>query len=199
MRSWLLAASVALLALVPVAVALANPAVWPKAVPDPRPKASALPLTVRADPLTRTTTLSLPAATVRAMRAELPPEGGDGAGRPGVLPAHTIVAGVALSVALVLGGLWLVRGARRRALAGFVCLLAAVAVVGVSCLPRHDDPPTPTPPELAPPTLKPDGTLAGRCRLSTDPSDEVVLSINRDALTELARQATKAETGRGAP
>jgi hypothetical protein len=198
MRSWPLAASAALLALVPAAVALANPAVWPKAErPEPRPKTAALPLTVRADPLTRTTTLSLPAATIREMRAELPPEGGDGAGRPGVLPAHTIVAGVALSVALVLGGLWLARGARRRALVGFVCLLAAVAVVGVSCLPRHDDPPTPT--DLAPPTLKPDGTLAGRCRLSTDTGDEVVLSINRDALTELARQATKAETGRGAP
>lgn len=195
MRSWLRAASVVLLALLPAAGLFANPIVWPQ-VDRPRreaPTTAKLPLTVRADPQARTTTLSLPAATVREMRAELPPDG-DGAGRAGVPAAHTVVAGVALSVALVLGGLWLARGGNRRALAGFVCLLAAVAVVGVSCGPAIYPPQDTPPPELSPPTLGPDGTLAGRCRMSATSDDEVTLAINRDALTALARQAAKAET-----
>jgi hypothetical protein len=196
MRAYLRAASAVLLPLVAAAALFANPAVWPQGDRAAPPKTATLPLTVHADPLAGTTRLSLPRAIVGRLRAEAPPTGEDGTGRASLPVTNTVIAGVALSAAVVVGGLWLARAGRRRVLVGFACLLAALVVVGVSCLPRQKDPDRP--PDVAPPvlTLQADGTLAGRCRMERCEGDEVVLSINQAALTDLARQSPVKEDGR---
>jgi hypothetical protein len=133
--------------------------------PQQDPTPTTLRLIVRPGHKTRTTILSLPGGSGDRPRAELAPAEGD---RPGLPAGHTIVVGLALSASLVLGGLWLARKRRRRALAGIACVFAAVVVVGLSCGPGHkevireDD--KGKLPELDPPTMQADGTLAGRCR-----------------------------------
>ena len=190
MRAVLCCALVGLLA---TAAVFANPVVWP---PDnrmsPLRNNVAVPLSIRANPGTQQTTVILPRGLLNQLRAEAPPA--DQGSRFAVLPPqHTIIAGVALSAALVLGGLWLARGGKRRALLGFTCLLAVVVVVGLSCGPNnkevredhvvYDD--------WRPPTLQDDGTLSGRCKLDRGEGDEVMVVIDREALTKLAQQTPK--------
>lgn len=198
MRAWLLSASVLLVMLIVFpAVADIPPGPHPRHdpfAPDVKvlPKSMTVPLTIRPGRTTRTTTLSLPAGTGNRSHTELVPADG---GQPGLPAGHTIVAGLALSAALVLGGLWLARKRSHRALAGIACVFAAVVVVGLSCGPGHNEVIRTDDkgklPELDPPTMQADGSLAGRCRLERGSGDEVVLSINREALTELARRPAK--------
>jgi hypothetical protein len=198
MRAELRCALVVVMALIATAALFANPVVWPPdKVPAPPSYNATVSLTIQADFRTRTTVINLPAGTLKKMQAQLPPK--DEGSRFAALPAgNTIVAALALSAGVVLAGLWLARGGRRRALTGFVCLFAAVAVVGVSCLPRHKDQPQP-PPELPPPVVD-DGRLVGTCRLATSQGEEVRVAINRRALEKLAEQASRAEESNpGAP
>jgi hypothetical protein len=108
----------------------------------------------------------------------------------GVSPASlpTVVAGLALTAVLALGGLWLRRPhLRRQLLGGFACMLAGVLVLSVGGCPLP-------PPEIRTyekpidvPSLKPENTLTGQVLLEKDDkSDTLRLQINRDALTKLA-------------
>jgi hypothetical protein len=153
-------------------------------------KATTLPLIIRPGRARLTTILSLPGGSGDRPRAEFAPAEGD---RPGLPAGHTIVVGLALSASLVLGGLWLARRRSRRAQAGFACVFAAVVVVGLSCGPGQNEVIRKDSegklPVLDPPTMQADGSLAGRCRLERGSGDEVVLSINHEALTQLAIKA----------
>jgi hypothetical protein len=132
------------------------------------------------------TYLRLPATLAKGGRAD--------ASRPSQAP--TVVAGVALTLGLVTGGLWLARAGRRRVLVGGAALgVAGLLLVGVSGCPWdrevvmddhfYDE-------RLAPPSCGPDGNLTGEALLEIDSqTDAVEVVVNRAELAAWAEQAAK--------
>jgi len=101
-------------------------------VGPPRPKEPAFPLVIEADPKVAEAKLIIPKKMLGTLKGALDSEGADRYGST-VSPAHTIIAGAALALALTFGGLWLVRkgpgGARSLSL-----LIGAVTFLGIGAL-----------------------------------------------------------------
>jgi hypothetical protein len=140
-------------------------------------------LTIEAGPHATWTTLSLPRQVVADLQtASLPAD--EAPAIRGRNPLHTVVAGLALALALTAGGLWVVRSRGRFGVAGLALLLAVIAVVGVSCfnIGRQEVMPQ------QPSPLQQTGadTLAGGSVIAVDDGDGIRLNLVRDELTRLA-------------
>lgn len=164
MKAWMFAAL--LLALVFAPFARAD-------VPAPPPKEPTYPLVIEAYPKVAEGKLIIPRKMLGEMKGALDNEGSDRYGS--TLPAlHTIIAGMALAMALAFGGLWLVRkgpgGTRSLAL-----LIGAVAFLGIGALAFADRRPAPVP-------------AANRWDKIvievTDKGDEVKLIVNKQKLSK---------------
>lgn len=136
----------------------------------------------------RQTRLQLPAKLLRG-EVGLPPT------RPAASLNH-LVAALALSLALVLGGLWLARRLAARRVVGLAgAALAVLVVVSVSgCPPLRPFPAGTYNEELAPLTSRPDGSLEGEALLEkTAAGDNIRLLIDREQLGKfLEKEATPA-------
>ena len=106
-------------------------------------------------------------------------------------PTGTVVAGLALSVALALGGLWIIRRPQRRWISGAVAA-TVVVVVGVSGCPPllpyrtiHLDE------RLYELQVQPGNVLAGKALLEvSDKDDSIQLTVGQKDLAEWADKAT---------
>jgi hypothetical protein len=168
----------------------ANPVVPPglfgPAPKERRPQAPLLPplrrtvettLTIEAGPPATWTTLALPRPIVADLQtASLPDRG------PSRL--HTVLAGLALALALTAGGLWVVRTRGRVGIAGLAVLLTVLAAAGVSCFNFGRQDAMPQPPQPLQQTNE--DTLAGGAIITVDEEDGIRLSLGRDDLTRLA-------------
>jgi hypothetical protein len=105
--------------------ARANEAAPPPDKPSPP---AAVPLVIVLDDSAKQPRLEIPRKVLSSLKASADGQEGDGR-RVEALPVlHTIVAGVALSLAFTLGGLWLVRSRRRFTGTGAALLLAALTL-----------------------------------------------------------------------
>jgi hypothetical protein len=137
-------------------------------------------LTIEAGPHATWTTLSLPRQVVADLQtASLPPDEAPGPNR-----LHTLMAGLALTLALAVGGLWVVRSRGRLGVAGLTLLLGVIAAAGVSCFNFGRQEAMPQPPQ----PLQQTGvdTLAGGTIVSVDEEDGIRLNLVRDELTRIA-------------
>jgi hypothetical protein len=124
---------VALLLLAATHLCLANeaPPLPPRKAPPPAQTSA--PLVVAFDDAAREPRLEIPRAILGRLRASADDGADDGTRRvQGVSPWHTILGGIAISSALVLGGLWLVRSRSRTGAKAAGLLLAAAAVLTIS-------------------------------------------------------------------
>jgi hypothetical protein len=90
----------------------------------------------------------------------------------------TLFAGAALTSAVSLAGLWVVRGGRRRKIGGGIFLLIAVGLVGISGCPwiSPDSPFTFYDEQLSAPVVQDDGCLKGEALLDCE-SDRSAIEI----------------------
>jgi hypothetical protein len=103
----------------------------------------------------------------------------------------TILAGLALTTGLALGGLWLRRPRlRRQLLGGFACVLAGVLILSVGGCPLPSPEIRTYEKPIDAPTFKSDNTLTGQVLLETDDrADTLRLVVNREALAKLGGQS----------
>ena len=108
-------------------------------------------------------------------------------------PTGTVVAGLALPVAAVLGGLWIIRNPKRRWIGGAVTAATAVVIVGVcGCPPQQRVPDTHGTyvERLNPLRVQPDQVLAGEALLEvSEKEDSVYLTVDQGDLAAWAGPA----------
>jgi hypothetical protein len=167
---------------------VAPPSIWP---PKEQPPASRPPNRLIIQPSeNQVTRLILPRAFVAQYVAAARPESAP----PTSLYLPSILAGVALTVALVLAGLLLARRASPRLVtAGIACVVAMLLVVNVNCSGTRDtldedhrghvDNSYRSPHWL---TVDRDGTLEGEVLL--EEGDQLKLIANRNALGDLGKK-----------
>jgi hypothetical protein len=99
-----------------------------------------------------------------------------------MLETPTIVAGLALTLACVSGGMWLVRRGRVRTIAAVVLALAALAFGATALLADIAKPP---PPPVVPVKLPADITFTGKVEVEfVEKGDEVKLLVKKAWVTE---------------
>ena len=104
----------------------------------------------------------------------------------------TIAAGLALTGAFVLGGLWLVKNPKRRLAGAVTVALAGLAVLGVCGCPIDKKPETQVAFRPLAPTHVLNGELEGEALLELDDSsDAVQLLLDRKALEQFAAEAAQ--------
>jgi hypothetical protein len=177
--------------------------------PPPRPAAVA-PLVVVTDDSVKEPRLEIPRKLLRSLRVDLGEEKEPDTRRvEAPLPRlHTILAGAALSLALVTGGLWLTRSRNRLAGRGLMLLLVAggLLVLGSGVLwadigvrpnpfgPRPNPGPNPfQPPNMKPPVVAlPPGAISLVDKIGifvVDKGDAIVLVVNRDDLARVVEKS----------
>jgi hypothetical protein len=134
--------------------------------------------------------LVLPRKLIANLQASLNPGGGGGVPpAPGGLLLRTVLAGVALSLALAWVGLRLTRSPRRLGLVGVGALMVCAVVLGTGCPPRNQ----PVTGETYRPldlTLTRDGKLCGEAFVELADSEEgVVLQVPRERTSQFVTQS----------
>jgi hypothetical protein len=173
----------------------ANPVVPPD-LPKPKKESPTTSVVIVANDQVKEARLQIPRKLVKDLQVGgLFPEGGD-ARTENRLPAlNTLVAGLTLSLALTLGGLWLVRQRRRTPGRGATALLLAAAVLlGASgALVWANVPPRERPPQPANPTGMP---LPGKVAIEiVDKGDAITLIVNRGELAKIVDKAAEPKPG----
>jgi hypothetical protein len=173
--------------------------------PKPVPPAAVAPLVVVADENVKEPRLEIPRKLLRSLRADLGDEQEPDTRRvEAPLPRlHTILAGGALSLALVTGGLWLTRSRNRLAGRGLVLLLVAggLLVLGSGVLwadlaprpnpfgPKPVPNPFPNPKPPVMPVLPAGVTLADKVGIViVEKGDAITLVVNRDDLAKVVEK-----------
>jgi hypothetical protein len=162
------------------------------APPPPKktaPTATSAPLVIALDDSAREPRLEIPKAILNRFRASAEDGADDGTRRvEGVSPLHTIVGGFALSSAMAVGGLWLVRSrARSRGkTVGAVLIAAGFLALGASVL-WADIPPygrgRPVPPPPAPEKIVAGITLSDKVTVQVvDGGEAIRLIVSREQL-----------------
>jgi hypothetical protein len=193
---------------------LIPPGRQPPAPPKPPPPAAVVPVVVITDDNVKEARLEIPRKLLRSLRADLGEEQEPDTRRvEAPLPRlHTLLAGAALSLAVVTGGLWLTRSRNRLAGRGLMVLLVAggLLVLGSGALwanlapnpfgPRPNPGPAPNPfqnPGVKPPALvlPPGGiTLADKVGVFVvEKGDAVTLIVNRDDLVRIVEKTAPAD------
>jgi len=99
-----------------------------------------------------------------------------------MLETPTIVAGLALSLAFVSGGIWLVRRGKARAAAAVMLALAALAFGATALWADIAKPPPPAPKPL---TLPADVMFTGKVQVEfVEKGDEVTLLVKKEWVTQ---------------
>jgi hypothetical protein len=139
----------------------------------------------------RSTTLQLPRQMLDDLQiASLPAEEAPTRTGVGRERWRTLIAGLALALALTAAGLWTIRTRGRFGMGGLCLLLLVIAAAGVSCFHFGGNDTMPTPP----PPLQQAGSdnLAGRAVVSIGETDGIRLNLNREELARIAEPpATK--------
>ena len=94
----------------------------------------------------------------------------------------TLIAGLALSLAVVAGGLWLLRSRRRLAFGTVAFVLATTTVLGIGCI--HTKNKTTEDQKIPTNSLvqTPDGKLIGQAVLESSDKQEVQVIVDREAM-----------------
>jgi hypothetical protein len=133
----------------------------------------------------RSTTLQLPRQMLDDLQTaclpaeETPTRAGIGQGR-----WRTLIAGLALALALTAAGLWTIRTRGRFGMGGLCLLLLVLGAAGVSCF--HFSRPETMP--TAPPPLQQAGSdsLAGRAVVGLGEADGIHVNLSREELARIA-------------
>jgi hypothetical protein len=183
----------------------------PPPQPKPVPPAGFAPLVVVADDNVKEPRLEIPRKLLRSLRASRDEEGEPETQRAEAAPLprlHTLLAGCALSLGLVTGGLWLVRSRNRSAGRGLMLLLVTggLLIAGSGVLwadigprpnpfgPRPNPLPNPFNPgpgmNPAAPLVLPDGiTLADKVAIViVEKGNAITLVVNRDDLAKVVEK-----------
>jgi hypothetical protein len=195
------------------------PGKQPTPPPPPRPQAFA-PLVVVTDDNVKEARLEIPRKLLRNLRVDLGEEQEPDTRRAlAPLPRlHTLLAGVALSLALVTGGLWLTRSRNRLAGRGLMLLLVAggLLIVGSGVLwadigvrpnpfgPRPGFNPFQPPNMKQPPAVfvPPPGALNLVDKVGivvVDKGDAITLVVNRDDLVRVVEKSAPDKDKPGQP
>jgi hypothetical protein len=160
--------------------------------PDKTPPKATVPVVILTDDKVTETHLEVPKSLLASLRADAGEPDGDSR-RAGLAPLQLVVAGLALTVAISLGGLWLVRYRNRPGGRTLVVLLAVVTVLGAAGLVWANIAPPPPPPK---PVL-PDGILLSE-KVSVDvveKGDAVRLIVPRGDLAKVLDKAAPKKDG----
>jgi hypothetical protein len=170
-----------------------GPHVWPPLPAPPNAPPAVVPIVVEpASGDDRQTHLQLPGSLLKQLRVsanviEAAPRGW------GPTPTGTVVAGVAISVAMVLGGLSMIRRPTRRWIGASVTAATVAVVIGLGgCIPGRVPPWMVHGEEETLSRLKPkaDGALAGQALLEVGETDDNArLTIDREDLAVWAAKA----------
>lgn len=95
----------------------------------------------------------------------------------------TVIAGLALSLAVVTGGLWLLRSRRRLAFGTLAFILATSTVLGIGCI-HTKNKTAPEQPALVYLVQTPDGKLIGQAVLASSDKEEVQVIVDREAMSQ---------------
>jgi hypothetical protein len=173
--------AIAVLVLASAGHLFANPpAPPPPKPPIKEPAAAAVAMNVVIDDKATEPKLVIPKKVLATLKAD--------AGDPDpntrrVEHLHLIVAGCALTLALTLGGLWLVRGRRKPGSTVLLVLVALGGVVAVTSMVWGNVGPPPPPP---PPPVAPGIPLADKVKIETvEQGDTILLVVTRDQLIKI--------------
>jgi hypothetical protein len=123
--------------------------------------------------------LVLPAKLVQELQTAQNGSGGFQIPGPEQLP--TLIAGLALSLAVVTGGLWLLRSRRRLAFGTLAFILATTTVLGIGCI--HTKNKTTNDQQGPTPLVQTgDWKLTGQAVLASSDKDEVQVIVDREAM-----------------
>jgi hypothetical protein len=194
----------AVLAVVGAAAAVLANQAPPPALLRPQPPPPTVPVGIVLDDKAREPTLELPRKLVSSLRAAA--DGADdGTRRAEAAPVwRTVVGGLALSSALALGGLWLVRSRGRGGPKALALLVAAVGILAVgSSLLWADIPPFPRgrpaggPPPR--PIVVPGIPLSEKVTVQVVDGDAIRLIVSREQLAKVLEQSAPAKDKAPAP
>jgi hypothetical protein len=151
-------------------------------VPIALPKSTTkeLPFTVIGNGGSGELRIVLPAKLVEDLKAAQSGRSGSQVLGPEQIP--TIIAGLALSLAVVTGGLWLHRSRRRLAFGTLAFILATTTVLGIGCIHTKDK--TAQDQQAPPPSLvqTPDGKLIGQAALASSDKEEIQVIVDREVM-----------------
>jgi hypothetical protein len=160
--------------------------------PDKNPPKPVVPVVILTDDKVTETHVEIPKSLLASLRADAGEPDGDSR-RAGLAPLQMIVAGLALTVAISLGGLWLVRYRNRPGGRTLVALLVVVTVLGAAGLVWANVAPPPPPPKPA----LPDGILLSE-KVTVDvveKGDAVRLIVPRGDLAKVLEKAAPKKDG----
>jgi hypothetical protein len=163
----------------------ANPVVapgWERRPPFAPPVRVSAPFTVKGTNALAQARLILPRKLFENLQEALAPNPGQAGEVNGFqVDLRTVVAGLALSAAVVCVGLRLASSRRRLAFAGATALLASLAVLGTGCPPREQFI-TPDIYQATPLTRTPDNKLVGTVAVELADGDDVVVDAPRETM-----------------
>jgi hypothetical protein len=123
--------------------------------------------------------LVLPAKLIKALQTAQ--TGNGGFQIHGLEQIPTLIAGLALSLAVVAGGLWLLRSRRRLAFGTVTFVLATTTVLGIGCI--HTKNTTAKDQQVPAPLVQtPEGKLMGQAVLTSSDKEEVQVIVDREAM-----------------
>lgn len=123
--------------------------------------------------------LVLPAKLVQELQNAQTGRGGFQVHGPEQIP--TLIAGLALSLAVVTGGLWLLRSRRRLAFGSLAFALATTTVLGIGCIHTKNKTTENQQVQISEPLVQtPDGKLKGQAvlEISNQENEEIQLEID---------------------
>jgi hypothetical protein len=155
----------------------------PVPIAVPQSKTKELPFVVNATAGIGWMRLVLPAKLVQELQTAQ-----TGSGSFQVLGGEqipTLIAGLALSLAVVIGGLWLLRSRRRLAFGTAVFVLATTTVLGIGCIHTKNKMAENQEVQLSEPLVQtPDGKLKGQAvlEISQKEKEQIELEIDTEAM-----------------
>jgi len=152
----------------------------PAPVLVPQSKTKELPFVVIGNGGPGELRLVLPAKLIKELQTAQTSNGGFRLQGPEQIP--TLIAGLALSLAVVTGGLWLLRSRRRLAFGTVAFVLATTTVLGIGCI--HTKNKTTEDQKIPNDSLvqTPDGKLIGQAVLESSDKEAVQVFVEREAM-----------------
>jgi len=155
----------------------------PVPIAVPQSKTKELPFAVIGNGSPGQLRLVLPAKLLKELQTAQ--SGNAGFQVHGLEQIPTMIAGLALSLAVVIGGLWLLRSRRRLAFGTAVFVLATTTVLGIGCIHTKNKTTENQEVQLSQPLVQtPDGKLKGQAvlEISQKEKEEIQLQIDTEAM-----------------
>jgi hypothetical protein len=170
-------------------------------IPDQQPQSVApkqWPLTIKVVSGVKDTRLQIPTPAIDALYAkkDSPPSSDQNHVFGGIPRFHTIVAGLALALALACAGLWVARSRRRLVVGSLGLMMAIFTVIGIGC--PATDQNTVVNDSPAPLGENAHGGLSGDASITVTKNDDTVkLLIDGEMLKKLIDKDVPKQAGEG--